>query len=148
LDIPQLNLSDQVAPFSAEEVARIVRESPADRAPGPVGFNGAFFKAAWEVVGLDVVRMFHALWEVDFRSFHSLNGAIMILSHKTEAHTRLRDYRPINLIHSIGKLFAKGLALRLAPRMSHIVKDNQSVFIQGRRIHENFCTVLLACRSS
>jgi hypothetical protein len=89
--------------------------------------------------------MFHALWEVDFRSFHSLNGAIMILLHKTEASTGLRDYRPINLIHSIGKLFAKGLALCLAPRMSHIVKDNQSAFIQGCRIHENFRTVLLAC---
>jgi hypothetical protein len=30
--------------------------------------------------------------------------------------------------------------------MSHIVKDNQSTFIQGCQIHENICTVLLACR--
>ena len=68
----------------------------------------------------------------------------MVLLHKTEAPTGLKDYRPISLIHSIGELLAKGLAL--APRMSQIVKDNQSAFIQGRRIHENFRTVLLACR--
>jgi hypothetical protein len=132
LQIPQLDLSELVVPFSPEEVARIVRESPADRAPGPDGFNGAFFRAAWEVVGPDVVRVFRALWEVDFRSFHSLNGAIMVLLHKTEAPAGLRDYRPISLIHSIGKLFAKGLALRLEPRMPQIVKDNQSAFVQGR----------------
>jgi len=54
-------------------VARIVRDTPADRAPGPDGFNGAFYKAAWEIVGPDVVRVFHALWEVDFRSFYHLN---------------------------------------------------------------------------
>ena len=70
------------------------------------------------------MRVFHALWEVDFRSFHSLNGAIMVLLHKTEARTGLRDYRPISLIHSIRKMFAKGLALCLEPRMSQTVKDN------------------------
>lgn len=91
------------------------------------------------------MHVFQALWEVDFRSFHHLNEAIMVLLHKTDAPAGLKDYRPISLIHSIGKLFAKGLALRLAPRMSQIVMENQSSFIKGRRIHENF-TVQLACK--
>ncbi|XP_066323685.1 uncharacterized protein [Miscanthus floridulus] len=73
LDLPRLDLSDLVTLFTAEEVARIVRDTPADRAPGPDGFNGAFYKAAWEIVGPDVVRVFHALWELDFRSFYHLN---------------------------------------------------------------------------
>lgn len=70
----------------------------------------------------------------------------MVLLHQTDAPAELKDYRPISLIHSIGKLFAKGLAVRLAPRMSKIVMDNQSAFIKGRRIHENFRTVQLAYR--
>lgn len=97
-------------------------------------------------MGPDVVRVFQALWEVDFRSFYHLNGATMVLLHKTQTPDDLRDYRPISLIHSIGKLFAKGLALRLAPRIHEIVKINQTAFIQGCRIHENFRTVQLACR--
>jgi hypothetical protein len=51
LDLPRLDLTDQISPFSAEEVATIVRETPADRAPGPDEFSGAFYKAAWEVFG-------------------------------------------------------------------------------------------------
>lgn len=43
LDLPRLDLSELIAPFSAEEVAAIVRETPADRAPGPDGFSGAFY---------------------------------------------------------------------------------------------------------
>lgn len=43
-------------------------------------------------------------------------------------------------------MFAKGLALRLVPRMPDIVRANQTAFIRGRRIHENFRTVQLACR--
>jgi hypothetical protein len=70
----------------------------------------------------------------------------MVLLHKTQAPTGLKDYRPISLIHSVGKLFSKCLALRLVPRMHTLVKINQSAFIRGRQIHENFMTVQLACR--
>lgn len=66
----------------------------------------------------------------------------MVLLHKSNTPSGLRDYRPIGLMHSIGKLFAK----RLAPRMNELVKMNQTAFIRGRRIHENFRTVQLACR--
>jgi hypothetical protein len=83
---------------------------------------------------------------MDFRSFHALNEAVMVLLHKTQAPMGLKDYRPINLIHSIGKLFSKGLATRLAPRMHELIKPNQSAFIHGWRIHDNFMTVRLSCR--
>lgn len=49
-------------------------------------------------------------------------------------------------MHSVGKLFAKSLAMCLAPRMKELVKLNQMAFIKGRRIHENFRTVQLTCR--
>jgi hypothetical protein len=83
---------------------------------------------------------------LDFRSFHLLKEAVMVLLHKTQALAGLKDYRPISLIHSVGKLFSKTMALRLAPRMHEVIKINQSAFIQGRRIHEIFRTVQLSCR--
>jgi hypothetical protein len=48
----------------------------------------------------------------------------MVLIHKTQTPARLKDYRPISLIHSLGKLFSKALALRLAPRMHELVSLN------------------------
>lgn len=104
------------------------------------------YKAVWDIVRPDVVRAFRALWEMDFRSFHHLNEAVMVLLHKTQAPAGLKDYRPISLIHSVGKLFSKCLAMRLAPRMHELVRLNQSAFIRGRQIHENFMTVQLTCR--
>jgi hypothetical protein len=70
----------------------------------------------------------------------------MVLLHKTQASAGLKDYRPISLIHSVGKLFSKCLALCLAPRMHKLVHLNQSAFIRGRQIHENFMTLQLTCR--
>ena len=38
-------------------MARVIRETLADRAPGPDGFPGAFFRAAWDIVGPDIIRV-------------------------------------------------------------------------------------------
>jgi hypothetical protein len=50
----------------------------------------------------------------------------------------VRDYRPISLIHVVGKLFAKVLANLLAPKLGEMVHQSQSAFIKGGRIHDNF----------
>ena len=47
-------------------------------------------------------------------------------------------FRPISLIHSFIKLFTKVLARRLAPQMDRFVITNQSAFIRGRVLHDNF----------
>lgn len=146
LGLPHLDLEALVAPFTADKVAAIVRASHRDRTPGPDGFTGGFYLAAWEVIGGDVVKVFDAFWQLDFRSLHHLNGAVMVLLHKTDDPQGLRDYRPISLIHSIGKLLTKCLATRLAPFMAALVRPNQMAFIRGCLIHENFRAVQLTCR--
>jgi hypothetical protein len=55
----------------------------------------------------------HAFWALDSRSLYHLNGAYMVLLKK-ENPEDLRDYRPISLIHSFGKLITKCLVQRLA----------------------------------
>ena len=48
------------------------------------------------------------------------------------------DFRPTSLIHSFIKLFTKVLAVRLAPHIDGLICTNQSAFIRGRVIHDNF----------
>jgi hypothetical protein len=116
---------------------------PHDHAPGPDGFNGLFYKVAWLIIKLDVLN---ALWSLDARSFHLLNDVLMILLRNNPAPSHLKDYRPISLMHSFSKLFAKCLARRLAPQLKDMVALNQSAFIKGRAIHDNFRTIQLTCR--
>uniref|UniRef100_A0A452YEI4 Reverse transcriptase domain-containing protein n=2 Tax=Aegilops tauschii subsp. strangulata TaxID=200361 RepID=A0A452YEI4_AEGTS len=58
----------------------------------------------------------------------------------------LFDYRPISLTHIVAKLFAKVLSLRLAPRLAEMVSSNQSAFIVGRSVHDNFILVQQTAR--
>lgn len=146
LDLPRLDLSDLAAEFTDDEITRAVMETPADRAPGPDGFTGRFFWAAWPVIKADVCAVFRALWAQDWCSFYLVNAANMVLLRKKDDLQGQRDYQPISLMHSFSKLFSKALALRLSPFMDRLVHANQTAFIHGRRIHDNFRSVQLYCR--
>jgi hypothetical protein len=48
LGIASHNLDELDAPFS-EEVRKTITLLPSDKAPGPDGFTGRFYKAFWQV---------------------------------------------------------------------------------------------------
>jgi hypothetical protein len=93
---------------------------------------------AWSIIKHDVMHTLHALWSQDFGSFYLLNQAYMILLRKHKDADVVQDFRPISLIHSFGKLVTKVLAVPLAPYMNSLVMPNQSAFIKGIALHDNF----------
>jgi len=75
------------------------------------------------------------------QGFELLNTANIILLPKKRDALRVTDFRPISLIHSIAKIFAKLLANRLALLLDSLVSKCQSAFIKRRSIHDNFLYV-------
>lgn len=146
LGLPQEDLVDLDQPFTEEEVWAVIVDLPNDKAPGPDGFTRLFYKRMWGTIKTDIMNTFNAFWSQDFRSFNHLNDAYMILLKKKEHPVEIKDYRPISLIHSFTKLITKCLD-RLAGVLDKLVLHNQSMFIRGRCIHDNFRQVQLACRS-
>lgn len=82
-----------------------------------------------------------AVWSRKFKNFWLLNNAYITLLPKKEDADEVKDYRPISLIHSVAKLVTKILANRLASKLDQIVTPNQSAFIKGRFIQDNFMLV-------
>ena len=57
------DLDQLTAPFSREEIDNVIKEMPADRAPGPDGFTGIFLKSCWHIIKEDFYNLcdqFHA----------------------------------------------------------------------------------------
>jgi hypothetical protein len=135
------DLSTLEAPFTQDEIKETINSMSSDKAPGPDGFTGAFFKACWDIIKVDVTAAVNSLYMLNSQGFELLNTANIVLLPKKRDALRITDFRPISLIHSIAKIFAKLLANRLAPLLDSLVSKCQSAFIKTRSIHDNFLYV-------
>jgi hypothetical protein len=141
LGLPSLDLSALDADFSLAEIHDAVKAMPSDKAPGPDGFISNFFKASWDLVGPDILLAFQQIADGNFAGLHLLNVSHMVLLPKCDDASSMKNYRPISLMHSFAKLFMKVLATRLASRIDELVGIEQSAFIKGRCIQDNFTYV-------
>jgi hypothetical protein len=141
LGIPTHNLANLDLPFSEEEVWETIKKLPSDKAPGPDGFTGLFYKACWPVIKGDIMAAMSAVWSRKFINFSNLNSAYITLIAKVEGAEQVKDFRPISLVHSFAKLVTKVLANRLAAKLNDMVSPIQGAFIKGRFIQDNFMLV-------
>jgi hypothetical protein len=118
-ELPHLDLSNLGERFTEEKVLGVIQSLPPDKAPGLDSFATRFLQHSWDM---------------ETRSFHAINEALMTLLSKKVEVVSLKDFRPISLIHIIGKLFSKVLTNILAPKLDTLVHQSQSVFIKGRYI--------------
>jgi hypothetical protein len=82
----------------------------------------------------------------DGRGFDKLNRALITMIPKKKEAEEIGDYRPISLVHSFSKLFSKIVANRLRERLPELVSTNQSAFVKGRSLHDNFILVRQVAR--
>ena len=86
-------------------------------------------------MALDAIQQGHVF------KFRLLNAAFITLLPKKMDAVEVMDFRPISLIHSFAKLVTKLMANRLAPLLPSLISTNQSAFVRGRKIHDNFLLV-------
>jgi hypothetical protein len=137
LDLPHLNLCSLDSRFTKEEVWNVIKSLLPDKAPWSDEFMTLFLHTTWEVIKRDIMRAFDAFWHLDTCNLHSINDSLMTLTPKSPEVVSLKDYRPISLIHSMGKLLSKVLANMLATRLVKLVHPSQIAFIKGRFIQDN-----------
>jgi hypothetical protein len=87
-----------------------------------------------------------AIWRRKFMGFAVLNTAYITLLPKKVDVEQPKDFRSISLMHSFAKLVTKLLANCLAARLQEMVSSNQSAFVKGRFIQDNFMLVQQTAR--
>ena len=63
LGLPRVNLDHLEEEFSEEEIHAVVKELKSDKAPGPDGFIGIFYKSCWSIIKKDLkaaINFFYA----------------------------------------------------------------------------------------
>ena len=120
-------------PFTEEEVSGVIFSMEKNTAPGPDHMPIEFFQACWEVIKLDIMRMFDEFHDHKLE-MERLNYGTITLIPKIKDANQIQQYRPICLLNVVYKIFTKALMLRMEKSMSKIISKSQNAFIKGRNI--------------
>lgn len=104
LNLPRVNLDHLDDAFEEEELKTTVIEMHVEKAPGPDGFVGFFFKSCWNVIKGDLLAALNQLHQLRGDQWKLLNSAFIVLLPKKEGACRASDYRPVSLMHSVAKI--------------------------------------------
>uniref|UniRef100_A0A8R7R7J4 Reverse transcriptase domain-containing protein n=1 Tax=Triticum urartu TaxID=4572 RepID=A0A8R7R7J4_TRIUA len=141
LQHPSADLQHLETQFNEDEIKAAVFYLHDEKAPGPDGFIGKFFKRFWDFIREDLVAAVQQLYFLRGDNWKLLNSAHIVLLPKVTASIHASDYRPVSLLHSFAKIFCKLLANRLGPELQRLISCTQSAFIRGRSIQDNFLYV-------
>lgn len=133
----EMELSHLVEPFTEEEVHGAVKQLASNKASGPDGIPNEFIKEFWHEIKEDLLKLLHSFYEHSLDLSEMNRGNMVMIPKKKDANV-LRDFRPISVINALPKLIAKILANRLSTRLPELISPNQTAFVRGRYIAENF----------
>ncbi|KAL2240816.1 UNVERIFIED_CONTAM: hypothetical protein Sindi_0722800 [Sesamum indicum] len=128
--------SHLVLPFSPNEVKQAVFDIAEDKAPGPDGYSSGFFKAAWSVVGEEVIRAVLDFFNTG-KLLKQVNSTLLALIPKVHAPMSVGDFRPISCCNVLYKIITKLIVQRLSMVLDKIISPCQAAFIPGRSIGDN-----------
>jgi hypothetical protein len=126
-----------IAEFTEAEARAAVRAMNRNSSPGPDGFGPGFYCAAWDTVAPAVMAMANAFHRGG-AELERLNHSFVVMIPKHSAATTAGDFRPICLQNCSLKIVAKMLTSRLQTEIPKIIDVDQTGFIKGRSISENF----------
>ena len=116
------------APFTKAEFCDAMFYVHPDKCHGPDGYSPGFFQKFWNLCSDDIFRECCA-WLDSGKFPPDLNMTNIALISKGNAHTSMRDWRPIALCNVLYKLISKVLANRLKVILSKCISDTQSAFV-------------------
>lgn len=94
-----------------------------DRAPGPDGYGGHFFRTTWDFISGDVVQAVRSFF-ISGYILPNLNCSFVTLIPKTQEADSISRFRPFAMTNFMFKVITKILAYRLAPIAARIIFPN------------------------
>lgn len=136
VNLPALTTSqlrDFNAPFTEVEIARTIASLPNGKSPGPDGFSNEYFKHYQSTLISPLCDAFNQALTTGTIPAENLQATIVTLPKPGKTPDQPANFRPISLLNSDIKLYAKMLAGRLSSVLPTLINRDQVGFIRGRQ---------------
>jgi len=122
--------------LTIRDIIDAIKALPKGKAPGHDKIRMEFYHEYAGEVAPTLFRAFTAMLNVGTTSAY-INKGLITLIPKTDDRARFSNWRPITLLGSTYKILAKTLARRIQSALTHIIRPNQTSFVEGRNILDN-----------
>ena len=119
--------------FTYDEIKNGMWSIPKSKAPGLDGYNSSFYKAAWEIVGNDIVEAIQHFFDTSVL-LKTWNVTAITLISKTARPNDPGDFSPMSCFHVIYKCISKLLCNRLKLVLNDMMDWD---FIKAMMIHDH-----------
>jgi hypothetical protein len=143
MNMRRLNEDDRnylTAPFSLDEIYKVVSDLKHNSAPGPDGLPAEFFHNFWDIIKKDIWYLCDDFCKVNL-DIKRLNYGVITLIPKVDNAMEMKNFRPICLLNVFYKIITKTLNNRLSSCINKVISENQFGFIKGKYILD--CVVAL-----
>ena len=124
-------------PYSAKEVKAALRSLPQRASPGNDGLPPAFYLTFWKMLRYPFTQLLNEAAAGGALPSESLQARIILLAKTTAAAPSAADFRPISLLGTDYKIWAKALSRRIAGVIEKVCSPRQTGFIPRRSIQQN-----------
>jgi hypothetical protein len=127
-------------PFIEAELRNALRDMKTGKAPGEDGITTEMLKFAQEDLLPRLTRMFNRFLETGSIDDHLADSSTLLL-HKKGDPALLKNYRPISLLPSIGKLLTKTILNRIQKTIDQEQDEAQAGFRQDYSTVDHILTI-------
>lgn len=140
VQFPQVEDKDKTmldTPIAFLEVENAMNQLKLAKCPGTDGLTPEFYRKFWYLLG----KPLHLLIQTNIRNakLHSTarDGVISLLDKPDKDHLDILNWRPLSLLNTDYKIYAKVLANRLDKVLPYLIGQEQTGFMKGRSIADN-----------
>ncbi len=123
--------------ITIEEIIGVIKALPSNKAPGPDGFTGEFFKSFATELASPLLEVYKEALRRGVLPPTLRQALISLVPKKGKDLDECKNYRPISLMQIGVKIISKILANRLDSVITSLIHTDQVGFIRGRSSSDN-----------
>ena len=106
------------------------------KAPGNDGLTVLFYRKFWHLLARPLHQSLIKSWSKGELSASQKQSIIRLIQKKGKDPENIEGWRPISLVNTDYKIYAKAITTRLRRACKKLVAEDQLAFVEGRHIHE------------
>lgn len=145
LQIPQVNAKHVIELEGAirpDEIKQAMLQLKAGKVPGTDGLGIEFYKKFWPMIASHVHRLFNTAVQRGMLHKSARESIYTLLEKPDKDPLEVLNWRPISLLNTDYKIYAKVIANRLQPVAKYTISEDQTGFLKGRKITDNLLDLL------